>query len=105
MLAGATPYIPFKSKTRIPTADDDSAWAKMFHYFRLHKGEFYRYYHERNAVETAFAMVKAKFGDYIRSKNTIPQINEILCKFLCHNIVEVNKASYTMGLDLGEYRR
>ena len=105
MLAGAKPYIPFKSNTRVPTEDDSSAWAAMYHYFRLHKGEFYRYYNQRNAVETAFSMVKAKFGDYIRSKNTIPQINETLCKFLCHNIVEVNKATYTLGLDVGQHRR
>jgi hypothetical protein len=31
-------------------------------------------------------MIKAKFGDRLRSKTKTAQINEALCKVLCHNL-------------------
>lgn len=31
-------------------------------------------------------MIKAKFGDSLRSKTKTAQVNEALCKILCHNI-------------------
>ena len=99
MLAGVVPYIPFKSNTRIPGDNDDSAWANMYHYFRFNREDFYRHYHQRSNVETAVHMIKSKFGDAVRSKNDIAQVNEVLAKVLCHNIVEVHKASVMMGLD------
>ena len=36
--------------------------------------------------ETTFHMIKSKFGDSLRSKTKTAQINEALCKVLCHNI-------------------
>jgi len=32
-------------------------------------------------------MIKAKFGDELGTKTKTAQINEALCKILCHNIV------------------
>jgi len=47
---------------------------------------FLEHYHKRSSVESAFSMVKAKFGDSLRSKSDVGQINEALRKVLCHNI-------------------
>jgi len=52
----------------------------MFHYYSYNKDEFMRHYHKRSNVETAFSMIKAKFGEKVRSKNPIAQMNEVLCK-------------------------
>lgn len=43
-------------------------------------------YHKRSNVETTFSMIKAKFGDSLRSKTETAQINEALCMVLCHNL-------------------
>ena len=32
-------------------------------------------------------MMKAKFGDFVRSKDNTARVNEVLLKVLCHNIV------------------
>jgi len=37
--------------------------------------EFLAHYHKRSNVETAFSMIKAKFGDAVRSKSDIGQLN------------------------------
>lgn len=47
-------------------------------------------YHLRSNVESTFAMLKAKFSDLLRSKNRTAQVNELLLKILCHNIVVIN---------------
>jgi hypothetical protein len=36
-------------------------------------------------AKTTFSMIKAKFGQRLRSKSLTGQINEALCKVLCHN--------------------
>lgn len=43
-------------------------WAKMFHYSNFRRDEFLGHYHKRSNVESTFAMVKAKFGDAVRSR-------------------------------------
>jgi len=43
-------------------------------------------------------MIKAKFGDSMRSKTERAQINEALCKVLCHNICCLIQAMYELGL-------
>ena len=63
---GATPYIPFKSNVRPDRGGD--LWAKMFFYYNYKREEFLRHYHKRSNVETTFQMIKAKFGERLRSK-------------------------------------
>jgi hypothetical protein len=43
-------------------------------------------------------MVKAKFPDHVRSKSDPAMKNEVLCKFLCHNIVVVHQAVTELGI-------
>jgi hypothetical protein len=71
----------------------------MFHFFHLHREAFLSRYHQRSNVESTFSMVKAKFGDGVRSKTDVAMRNECLCKFLCHNICCVISAMHELGID------
>ena len=55
-----------------------------------------QHYHKRSNVESTFAMIKAKFGDALRSKTKTAQVNEALCKILCHNICCVIQSMYEL---------
>ena len=57
------------------------------------------HYHKRSNVETAFSMIKAKFGGAVRSKIPVAQMNEILVKILCHNICVLIQGMYALGLE------
>ncbi len=94
---GAVPFIPFKVNT-FPV-NDDSNWAKMYHWFMFNRENFLTHYHRRSNVETVFSMVKAKFGDAIRSKDDTGQINEVLCKVLCHNICVLVQSIHELGIE------
>lgn len=43
-------------------------------------------------------MVKQKFGGSVKSKNETAQINELYCKFLCHNICVLISSVYELGI-------
>ena len=49
-------------------------------------------------METTFSMVKGKFGDSVRAKSESGQINEILLKFLCHNLCVINQEMHELGV-------
>lgn len=44
-------------------------------------------------------MIKGKFGDAIRSKEDTAQVNEVLCKVLCHNICVVIQSIHELGIE------
>ena len=94
---GGTPFIPFKSRNiaRI----EDSMWTKMYHYFMFNREEFLMHYHKRSNIESVFSMVKGKFGDSVRSKSDVGQVNEVLCKLLCHNICVLVRAMHDLGIE------
>jgi transposase len=58
-----------------------------------------QHYHKRSNVETTFSMIKAKFGDRVRSKTWQAQVNEALLKVLCHNICVVIQSVYELGIE------
>lgn len=93
---GATPYIPFKSNT---TGKGSELWKKLFHYYSFNRAEFLTHYHKRSNVETTFSMIKAKFGERLRCKTETAQINEALCKVLCHNLCVVIQSMYELGIE------
>ena len=93
---GATPYIPFKTNA---TGKGDELWKKLFHFYSYKREEFLMHYHKRSNVETTFSMIKAKFGERLRCKTETAQINEALCKVLCHNLCVVIQSMYELGVD------
>jgi transposase len=60
--------------------------------------EFQKHYHKRSNVETVFHMIKTKFKDNLRSKKRQAQINELLCKILCHNLCVVIQEVNELGI-------
>jgi transposase len=98
---GATPYIPFKANTkgtgtRLPS---DGLWEKMYHFYAYNREEFLAHYHKRSNVESTFNMIQKKFGSSVRSKTPTAQVNEVLCKVLCHNICVLIQSIYELGLE------
>jgi len=100
---GAIPYIPFKSNSvpdsRGSYGPKSELWTRMFHFYSLHRAEFLQHYHKRSNVETTFHMIKAKFGQRLRSKSLTAQINEALCKVLCHNLCVVIQSVHELGIE------
>jgi hypothetical protein len=44
-------------------------------------------------------MIKSNFGGNLRSKTRHAQINEALCKVLCHNLCCVIQSIYELGIE------
>jgi len=95
---GAYPYIAWKSNSKITGKPNNELWNKMFHYYSLNKEKFLERYHQRSNSETCFSMIKAKFSDRLRSKSRTAQINEALCKILCHNLCCLIQSIFEFGL-------
>ena len=95
--AGGTPFMPFKTNALPPT--DDSVWARAYYFYMLNRSDFLEHYHKRSNVETVFSMVKGKFGDAVRSKTDVGQVNEVLAKVLCHNICVLNQSMVELGIE------
>lgn len=94
---GGAPYIDFKDNAKGGSRCE--VWNKTFHYYSLHKEEFYEHYHRRSNVETAFQMIKSKFDEQVRSKTATSQVNEVLCKVLCHNICCLIQSMFEFGIE------
>jgi transposase len=98
LMQGAMPYIPFKARSTGRTGG--KVWEKLFHFYSFKREEFLQHYHKRSNVETVFSMIKSKFGERLRCKTTTAQINEALCKVLCHNLCCVIQSMYELGVEL-----
>lgn len=93
---GANAFIPFKSNSR---PGRPGAWDKAYHYFNLHREAFLARYHQRSNAESTFSMIKRKFGDSVRAKNDVSMRNEVLAKFVCHNLSCLIHAMQEFGID------
>jgi transposase len=71
----------------------------MFHLFNFHEQKFYAHYGARNNAESTFHMVKAKFGDSVRSKTELAMKNEVRAKVVCHNICCLISAMFELGIN------
>jgi len=94
----AMPFIPFKSNSDPAKKSKNTTWRRMYHYFCYNQEYFMRSYHKRSNVETTFSMIKAKFGDALRSKTETAQINEALCKILAHNLCCLIQSMFELNL-------
>jgi transposase len=93
---GGMPFVPFKSNTTEPTGA--GAWARMYHLFMYRREEYMQHYHKRSNIETAFSMIKGKFGSALRSKSDTGQVNEALCKVLAHNVCVLIHAMHALNV-------
>jgi transposase len=97
----AIPYIPFKinSKSQTSYGPKSTLWTRMLEFYNDNRAEFLTHYHKRSNVETTFHMIKSKFGQRLRSKTMTAQINEALCKVLCHNLCVVIQSVHELGIE------
>ena len=96
----AIPYIPFRNFTQKNRIYKGELWMRMYHFYKYHEAEFNQHYHKRSNVEATFSMIKARFGERLRSKTERAQINEALLKVLCHNLCVVIQSIYELGLEV-----
>jgi len=82
---GADPFISFRQNTN-PTKNSPEIWKRMYDYFLRNRSLFEKHYHKRSNVETTFSMIKMRLGEFLRSKNYDAQRNELMMKFIVHNI-------------------
>ena len=75
----------------------------MYHLFSYQRDTFLSRYRQRSNVETTFSMIKAKFGDSIRSKSEVGQFNEVLRKVIAHNLCMLIACIHGIGLTTPEF--
>lgn len=101
-VVGGTAFIPFKISST-GRGDHhhkfDGLWNHMWHFYNFNREAFLQHYHKRSNAESTFAMIKAKFGTSVRAKTPTAQVNEVLCKVLCHNICVLIQSVYELGLE------
>ena len=95
--AGGKAYIPFK-KNATDKCRGSFLWNKMFHYFQLNRDEFMEHYHKRSNIEATNAAIKRKFGETLKSKNPVAQVNELLAKIIAYNLTVVIHEMYENGI-------
>jgi transposase len=93
---GGTGFIAFKENA---TGAAGGHFEKAFHYFSFKREEYLKHYHKRSNVESTFSMVKAKFGDSVRSKTDVAMVNEALCKLLAHNLCVLIQEEHELGIE------
>jgi hypothetical protein len=102
---GLDALIPFKANTlsnevnRIRGVKNPASWEKAYHLFQANREEFNQKYHARSNVESVFSALKRKFGENIRSKNKVAQVNEVLCKLIAYNLTVVVHEMFESGID------
>lgn len=96
---GSTMFAPFKSNVVEPKFTDDSAWARMYHWFMSDYAGWVSHYHLRNIAESTISTVKRRFGGRLTSHNVVAQCNELLCQVIAHNLIVIIHAMYERGLE------
>lgn len=92
-------FSPFKSNAKAEHRTKDPLWTILYHLFSMNSGWFNEHYHKRSNVEATFSMIKRKFGEFLRSRTHKAQVNEALCKVVCHNLCVINDCLFQMGLE------
>jgi len=102
-MIGGTAFIPFRANAAIQKNashnDMNDIWNRMWHFYNFNRETFLQHYHKRSNVETTFSMIKTKFGTAVKAKTPTAQVNEVLCKILCHNICVLIQSIYELGLE------
>lgn len=93
---GGQAFIAFKENA---TGSIGGLFEKMLGYFKFRRDEFLQHYHRRSNVESTFSMVKRKFGDSVKSKTDTAMVNEVLCKFVAHNLCCLIQEQEELGIE------
>ena len=72
--------------------------ASLVYYFQLNRDEFMEHYHKRSNIEATNAAIKHKFGETLKSKNPVAQVNELLAKIIAYNLTVVLHEMYENGI-------
>ena len=94
-MVGAVPVIPTKINTVI-TDPENTAWGRLVER-NQDESAFNRYFKRSNA-ESVYSMIERLFQKHIRTAHPVAQVNEALCKVLCHNIVVLIHERYKNGI-------
>ncbi|MFX0178388.1 MAG: transposase [Candidatus Hodarchaeota archaeon] len=95
----AIPFIAFKENAN-PNKYSPEIWIKMYNYFKENKEKFMKNYHRRSNVETVFSMIKMRLGEFLKCKNFEAQRNELMMKFICHNICCLITQKFIHNIDI-----
>jgi transposase len=94
---GGKAYIPYR-KNATGKSRGSSLWSKMYHYFQINRDDFMEHYHKRSNIEATNAAIKRKFGETLKSKNPVAQVNELLAKIIAYNLTVVIHEMYENGI-------
>jgi hypothetical protein len=100
LVKGGMPYVDFRSNATDKNRRSGDVWKRMVLFYQYNQDTFMEHYHKRSNVESTFSMVKAKFGEKVRSKTETARVNEVLCKILCHNLCCVIQSMYELGIEV-----
>ncbi len=98
LLKGGQPYIDFRSNATAKNRRSGQVWKRLYLQYEYNREWFMEHYHKRSNVESTFSMIKAKFGERVRSKTETAQVNEVLLKVLCHNVCCLIQSIYELGV-------
>lgn len=93
------PFIPFKSNAKPEHRSKNHLWTRLYYFYSMNADWFEKHYHKRSNVESTFSMIKRRFESHVRARTKTAQINEALCKILCHNICVIIHSMYERGIE------
>lgn len=96
------PAIPFHANHKFYTQPEGSVWRRMYHLFALNSEGYRESINRQAQAESTFSMIKMKFSERIFSRQSAGQMNEVLCKVLCHNLCVLIYWLYQFGVELPE---
>jgi len=95
---GGLPFIPFLKNRNPKEKNSPKAWMDMYKFFKEKSEEFMKHYHKRSNVETVFSMIKLRLGEHLKCRGYIAQRNELMMKFICHNICCLIQETFERGV-------
>lgn len=94
--AGANPFLMFKDNAVMSMKSPE--WSRALGMFLMNRDAWLPKYHRRSNVEATMWAIKSKFGGRVASKLPTAQVNEVLCKVLCHNLCCLVQAIFEHGV-------
>ncbi|MGA2130459.1 MAG: transposase [Candidatus Pacearchaeota archaeon] len=98
---GGQAFIPFKKNTSGNSSDNERSYFRSaFRFFKQNKESYMKHYHKRSNIESAFSMIKRRFGNNVKCKKETSQDNEILAKVLAHNLCVLAQELFLNNISL-----